>query len=81
MAALAEGSALTISYINRAVERLEKERDGLIRQQALLASGPRGKVGRLNFGTLDLEGKKLVASLFIHEIRLGGDRAEVVWNV
>ena len=81
MAALAEGSALTISYINRAVERLEKERDGLIRQQALLASGPRGKVGRLNFGTLDLEGKKLVASLFIHEIRLGGDRAEGVWNV
>ena len=81
MEALAESSDLSMTYINRTIERLEKQRRELLRRQELQRARPRPEVGRLRFDALDFEQKKAVAAQFIHEIRLAGDSAEVIWNI
>ena len=80
MAALAESSELTMPYINRTVARLEARRRELLERQARLRGRPR-PARRLEFSPLTFAQKKLVAARFIREIRLSGDRAEVIWNV
>ena len=81
MAALAESSSLTMSYINRTVERLERQREELLDRQAKLHKKPMPKLDRLKFGPLSFAQKKLVAAQFIQEIRLSGETAEVIWNI
>ena len=81
MEALAESSDLSMTYINRTIERLEKQRRELLRRQELQRTRPRPEIGRLRFDTLDFEQKKAVTAQFIHEIRLDEDSAEVIWNI
>ena len=81
MAALAESSSLTMSYINRTVERLERQREELLDRQAKLHKKPVPMLDRLKFGPLSFAQKKLVAAQFIQEIRLSGETAEVIWNI
>ena len=81
MSALAEGSELTMSYINRTIEKLEQQRTRLLEKQDRLQRYPKQLPGRLKFGPLDFEQKKLVAAQFIQEIRLSGETAEVIWNI
>ena len=81
MSALAEGSELTMSYINRTIEKLEQQRTRLLEKQNRLQRYPKQLPGRLKFGPLDFEQKKLVAAQFIREIRLSGETAEVIWNI
>lgn len=81
MSALAEGSELTMSYINRTIEKLEQQRTGLLEKQDRLQRYPKQLPGRLKFGPLDFEQKKLVAAQFIREVKLSGETAEVNWRV
>ena len=81
MSALAEGSELTMSYINRTIEKLDQQRTRLLENQDRLQRVPKQLPGRLKFGPLDFEQKKLVAAQFIREIRLSGETAEVIWNI
>ena len=81
MEALAESSDLSMAYINRTIERLEEQRQDLLRRRELQRARPRPEVSRLCFDALDLEQKKAVAAQFIHEIRLDEDSAEVIWNI
>lgn len=81
MSALAEGSELTMSYINRTIEKLEQQRTRLLEKQDRLQRYPKQLPGRLKFGPLDFEQKKLVAAQFIQEIRLSGETAEVIWII
>lgn len=81
MAALAESSSLTMSYINRTVEQLERQREELLDRQAKLHKKPVPKLDRLKFRALFFAQKKLVAAQFIQEIRLSGETAEVIWNI
>lgn len=81
MAALAESSSLTMSYINRTVERLERQREELLDRQAKLHKKPVPKLDRLKFGSLPFAQKKLVAAQFIKEIKLDGECAQVIWKV
>ena len=81
MSALAESSDLTMSYINRTIEKLEAQRGELLERQAKLYASPRPKLNRLKFSPLDFEQKKLVAAQFIQEVRLSGETAEVIWKV
>lgn len=81
MDALSESSDLSMTYINRTVERLEAQRQALLRKQSERRAHPRADFRRICFATLDLEQKKLVAAQFIQEIRLSEDSAEVVWRV
>ena len=81
ISALAESSDLTMPYINRTIEKLEKQREELLERQNKLHKAPRVKPDRLRFGPLTFEQKKLVAAQFIEEIRLSGEKAEVIWRV
>ena len=81
MAALAESTALTMSYINRTVEKLETQRRELLERNTTLHKAPMPKLDRLQFGSLDFEQKKLVAAHFIREVRLSGDIAWIIWKV
>lgn len=76
ISALAESSELTMPYINRTIEKLERQRGELLERQAKLRKVARAKPEHLTF-----EQKKLVAAQFIEEIRLSGEMAEVVWSV
>ena len=81
ISALAESSDLTMPYINRTIEKLEKQRGELLERQSKLHKASRAKPEHLRFGPLTFEQKKLVAAQFIGEIRLSGEKAEVIWRV
>ena len=81
MSALAEGSDLTMPYINRAIEKLERQRKERLEQQARLHILSKPKTDRLKFAPLSFAQKKLVAAQFIEQINLSGDTAEVIWRV
>ena len=81
MAALAESDDVTMPYVNRTIQRLEKERQELLERQMREQTRPRLPARRIDFGALGFEQKKLVAAQFIQSVRLAGDRAEVDWKV
>lgn len=79
ISAIAEGSQLTIPYINRTIQKLEKQRKALLEQHS--RSHHRAANHGLHFPSLDFHEKKLVAAQFIQEIRLEGECAEVLWKI
>ena len=81
ISAIAEGSQLTIPYINRAIQTLEEQRKQLLEQQSRSPHDAASRGSRIHFPSLNFEEKKLVAAQFIREIRLGVDEAQVIWNV
>ena len=81
MTALAEGSELTMPYINRTIEKLERQRQKLLERQALQHGCLKRKLDPLKFGLLGFEQKKLGAAQFIQETRLSGEPAEMIWNI
>ena len=78
--ALAESSDLSMGYINRAIQELERQRQELLDRQAKGRARTLERK-RLRFEPLSFEEKKLVAAQFIQEIRLEQDTAAVIWNV
>jgi hypothetical protein len=80
MDALAESTDVTMTYINRTIQRLENQRASL-EEQVRLKAKPRTDLRRLKFEPLEFDEKKIVAATFIKEIRLSGDSAKVIWNV
>ncbi len=80
--ALAEGNDVTIRYVNRELERLDAERTSLLDKQAQSKqhSLPK-KLQKIDFMSLSLEEKKLVAQHFIQCIKLQNDSADVIWAV
>jgi len=82
MGALAESTDISMRYINKELERLDKERDTLLAKQEENYSNPkRQTLHSIDFRSLDLEEKKFVAGQFINRILLIGDTAEIIWNV
>lgn len=57
IAAIAEGSELTVPYINRAIQKLEEERKGLLEQQARSRHRVQSREERIRFSALGLEEK------------------------
>lgn len=81
MAALAESDDLTMPYVNRTIQRLEKERQELLQTQAKEHTKPHLPAQRIQFSDLDFEQKKLVAGQFIREIHLADNKAKVEWRI
>ncbi len=79
VAAIAEGSELTIPHINRAIQKLEQQRGEILARQS--RSRPKNRITRIHFPALTFEEKKLVAAQFIREIKLEGDHAQVIWTI
>ena len=81
MVALAESTDLTMPYVNRTIQHLEQARQKLSERQAAQYKNPQPSVYHICFSTLPFEQKKLVAAQFIQEMRLEGEKAEVIWLV
>ncbi len=81
IAALTESNDLTMSYLNRAVEKLEVQRKKLLEQEERIRTKPCHRPYRLKFASLSFVQKKIVAAQFIQEIRLFEKNAEVFWKV
>lgn len=76
VAALAESSEVSATYITRQIEKLHKEKETLLDKST--PTHPR--VQQLDFDALDFPEKKLVAAEFIERILLGEDEVNIVWK-
>lgn len=77
VAALAESSEVSVTYISRQIETLHKKRETLLAKS--VSTHPR--VQQLDFDTLSFEDKKVVASEFIERILLGENEVNIVWKM
>jgi DNA invertase Pin-like site-specific DNA recombinase len=80
MEALAEGTAVSIKYINRTVERLEAEKNKLLERNSAKKPKPTVTYG-FDAGGLSFEEKRQLAQEFIERIELNKDDVTVVWKV
>lgn len=80
MDAFAESCDLTPAYLQRALSRLETERQALLETQRREKSRP-VLPDRLVLSQLNFEEKKAVAAQFIHRIDVAEDSVEICWNV
>lgn len=78
--AMEESSDVSIPYINRRIDKLDKERQTLLSKAAEVKPKPVKPAGFV-FDDLSFEEKKIVASTFIEKILVEGDNVEVVWKV
>lgn len=81
ISAIAAGSELTVSHINRAITSLEGQRASLLARQCRSRRHFHTAAGHLNFSVLHLEEKKQIISQFVQEIRLTDDKADVIWKI
>ena len=80
MDAFAESKDLPASYLQKALGKIEKEREAL-RQAQRRESGRIPLPEKLVFGELSFEEKKAVAAQFIRRIEVAEDSAEIIWAV
>jgi len=80
MDAFAESNDLTTAYLQRALAKLEQERQVLVEAQRRRQSRP-AIPEKLQFSTLGFDEKKVVAAQFIRRIDVYEDRVDICWNV
>lgn len=81
ISAIAEGSQLTVAYINQAIKTLQSQREKLLDQHTKFHCHVHKSIKRIQFSQLNFEEKKLIAAQFIQEIQLSDDSAEVIWKI
>lgn len=77
--AFAESDDLSSSYLRRALNRIEEERQALLEAKKRMENRPILHTD-LDFTKLDFEEKKSVARQFIRRIDVGADEVEICWN-
>lgn len=80
MDAFAESNDLTATYLQRALAKLEQERQALLEARKRHRSRP-SLPDKLVFSKLSFDEKKVVAAQFIRRIEVASDHAEICWNV
>ena len=78
--AFAQSNDLSAAYLQRALTRLEQERQALLEARKRRQSRP-VLPDKLVFSRLSFEEKKIVAAQFIRRIDIDGDHAEICWNI
>ena len=78
--AFAESPDLSSAYLQRALARLEEERQKLLEARKRDSKRP-SLPEKLVFADLRFEEKKLVAAQFIRRIEVGDNSAEVIWKI
>lgn len=80
MDAFAESSDLPQSYLQRALKKIETERQTVLeeRRRQQKRAIPSSVI---DFSKLDFEEKKVVAAQFIRRIEVNSDSAEILWDV
>lgn len=79
LAAYAQSTAITAGYLDREINKLERQRQELIRGEGQRES--RQAVQRIDFPSLTAAEKKLVAARLIDRILLRETDADVIWAV
>lgn len=77
--AIAESSAVSVSYISTQIETLHHQRERLLKETRS-APCKSGQKVRIDFDCASFEEKRVIARVFIDKILLKGDAAEVVWK-
>ncbi len=77
VAALAESSSVSATYISKQIEKLHKEREKI----AMPGKKRGSDFTNINFAQMSFEDKKLIASQFIDKIMLIEDSAEILWKI
>lgn len=78
--ALAESSAVSVSYINNQIEKLHLQREQLLKKIEKAPSGIHQKV-HIDFDRASFEEKKIIAREFIDKILLKDNSADVIWKI
>lgn len=78
--AFAESNDMDRSYLQRALRRLEQERQSILDARKRETSRP-SLPDKLEFDSLSFEEKKLVASQYIERIEVNEQDAEIIWKV
>jgi hypothetical protein len=78
--AFSESADLSPAYLQRALARLEAERQELLVARKRDSSRP-SLPQKLVFEQLSFEQKKIVAAQFIRRIEVGDEKAEIIWKV
>lgn len=80
MDAFANDESLDGAYLQRALARLEKEREEILASRKREKSRP-AIPDKLVFSELSFEEKKIVAAQFIERVEVTEDSAEIKWAV
>ena len=80
MDAFAGDATLSPAYLQRALARIEKEREQLLKERKRDTSRP-VLHSKIVFRTLPLDEKKTIAKQFISKIKLSRDDVEIVWQI
>ncbi len=80
MDAFAGDESLSSAYLQRALARIEEEREQLLKERNRDASRPVFQ-GKIIFRTLPLNEKKTIAKQFIRKIQLSENDVEINWKV
>ena len=78
--AFSESPDMSSAYLQRALARIEKERQQVLECRKRDSRRPI-LPHKLVFEALSFEEKKLVAAQFIRRIEVGDDTAQVIWNI
>lgn len=81
IASLTEASEITMTYINKEIEKLDKKRNEILKNLDTPKHAPPNKFKDVIFHQLNFEEKKLVVSQFIDKILVYDDEIEIVWKV
>lgn len=77
VAALAESSDISATYISKEIDKLHHKREDLLKQSKAKKAIPQA----LDFDAASFDEKKLIAAQFIDRILLSGDEVNIVWKV
>ena len=81
IASLTEASDITMTYINKEIEKLDKKRNELLKNLSFPKQENSNKFKDVVFHNLSFEEKKLVVSQFIDRIMVIYDEIEIIWKV
>lgn len=80
VAAIGEGTAISIKYINRELERLEKEKSKLMNSGAKEKNIPK-TIYRFDPDKLTMEEKRQLAGELIERIEINDNDATIIWKI
>lgn len=80
--ALADGSSVSMKYINAELQRLDQQKQALLQQLNIPPKKPlREQFSGVRFDLLYFEQKKLVAFGVVNRILVGDDSVEIIWKI
>ena len=74
-----EAAKMTIQYINEEIERLTNRRNEIL--DKISDAGQTIQLEKIDFTSLDMEGKKAVAKSYIDEVKIKKDDINIVWKI